>query len=323
LALAAGPRAMAQLAGWGALMASGGAILARTGSFGWGTDPGAAGLAAVGVGMGVIAGAGFETAARSFETAGIGRELRALAGAGATLLLIGTITIALPGRIGLPSSGLADRLAFTNEAAPGRALLIDDEAALPGGGRALDGGVNIRVVTTPVPRLWEAWPTSKGAGDIALAQAVSAALSGEDFRLGERLAQFGIGWIVTSDEGPLAAALDAQLDLLPLALPDTQAYQVEASAPRGVDSTGTEWISTGIAYTGPAGERTVRIAENADTRWGDEWEQDGWANRVTVDTGRVEFGPIGRLKTAALGALVWSGLLVIAMAAIRERGSRS
>ncbi|NNJ48552.1 MAG: hypothetical protein HKP18_12065, partial [Acidimicrobiia bacterium] len=65
------------------------------------------------------------------------------------------------------------------------------------------------------------------------------------------------------------------------------------------------------------------IAENADTRWGDQWEKDGWANRVTVTTGVVEFSPIGRLKSAALGALIWVGLLVISVAAIRERGGRS
>ena len=170
--------------------------------------------------------------------------------------------------------------------------------------------------------MWEAWPTAESPGDLALAEAVSAALSGEEFRLGENLADFGIGWIVATGEGPITSALDAQLDLLPLALPDTRAYQVAVPAPRAVDSNGAEWISTGIAYVGPTGERTVRIAENADTRWGDQWEQDGWANRVTVDTGRVAFGPIGRLKSAALGALIWAGLLVIASAAIRERGHR-
>ncbi len=321
--LAAAPRPISQLAGWGALMASGGAILARSGSFGWGTDPGATGLVAVGVGMSVIVGAGLETAARSFETAGVNRYLRLLAGLGPVLLLVGTITIALPGRLGLPASGLVDTLAFTSETAPGRALLIGDEAAMPGGGQALAGGIHYRVVSTPVPWLWEAWPTPQQAGDLALGAAVSSALSGEDFRLGEKLAEFGIGWIVATGEGPITAALDAQLDLLPLALTDTRAYQVEVPAPRAIDSTGTEWISTGVGYVGPGGERTIRIAENADTRWGDRWEPDGWANRVTVDDGLVQFGPVGRLKWAALVGLIWTGLLALGAAAIRERGSRS
>ena len=318
LLLVAAPRPMAQLAGWGALVGSGGAILARSGSFGWGTDPGAAGLAAVGVGMGIIAGAGFETAARSLESTGPTRYLRVLAGVGAVLLLIGTITIALPGRLGLPASGLADTLAFTSEAAPGRVLLIGDEGVMPGGGLMLEGGLHFRVVATPAPRLWEAWPTSEQPGDLALGVAVSSALSGEDFRLGEKLATFGIGWIVATDDGAVTSALDAQLDLLPVALPDTRAYQVEVPAPRAVDSTGTRWIPAGVDYTGPRGERTVRIAENGDSRWGDRWEPDGWANRVTVESGLVEFGPIGRLKSAALVALIWSGLLVLAAAAVRE-----
>ena len=47
-------------------------------------------------------------------------------------------------------------------------------------------------------------------------------------------------------------------------------------------------------------------------------EPDGWANRVTVESGLVEFGPIGRLQSAALVALIWSGLLVLAAAAVRE-----
>ncbi len=68
------------------------------------------------------------------------------------------------------------------------------------------------------------------------------------------------------------------------------------------------------------------MAENADTRWGDSalsWSQDGWANQVTTGASVIEFGPISQLRLAALGALIWTGLLVLATAAIRERGSGS
>ncbi len=320
-ALLAAPKPINHLSGWGALTMAGGALLARSGGFGWGTDPGAAGLAAVGLGLAAVAGAGFEAGARAFEARGPQRFARLLGGVAAGLLVVGVVTIALPGRLGFPSEGLTETLSFTAEATPGRALLIGDESIMPGGGRLLPGGIHYRVVSTPAPRLWEAWPAPELRGDAALADALASALSGASSRLGEELATFGIGWIVTTGSQPLTSALDAQLDLVPLALPDTRAYQVEVPAPRAIDQTGTEWVSTGVAYVGPVGGGTVRLAENADTRWGDpaSWEPDGWANRVTTELPIIEFGPIGQLRAAALVSLIWAGVLVLGAAAIRER----
>jgi hypothetical protein len=319
--LVAAPPPISRLAGWGALLMAGGAILARSGGFGWGTDPGVAGMAAVGLGMAVVVGAGFEAGSQAFEAHGATRYLRIVSALASGLLLVGVATLAVPGRMGLPSSGLTDTLAFTAEANPGRALLIGNEATMPGGGRLLPGGIHYRVVSTPQPRLWEAWPSPLRSGDAALADALSSALSGSSFRLGEDLATFGIGWIVTTGSRPVINALDAQLDLFPLALPDTRAYEVEVPAPRAVDAAGNEWVVSGLAYVGPAGGGTVRLAENADPRWGDSaqaWSQDGWANRVTTESSVIEFGPISELRLAALAALVWTGLLVLATAAIRE-----
>ncbi|NNC93803.1 MAG: glycosyltransferase family 2 protein [Acidimicrobiia bacterium] len=320
--LMAAPPGIVRLSGWGALLMAGGAMLARAGGFGWGTDPGMAGMAAVGLGLAIIAGTGFETGARAFEAQGTTRYLRVVSALASGLLLVGVATLAVPGRLGFPSSGLTETLAFTAEANPGRALLIGDEATMPGGGRLLPGGMHYRVVSTPAPRLWEAWPSPARAGNAALADALTSALSGSSFRLGEDLAAFGIGWIVTTGSQPVIKALDAQLDLFPLALPDTRAYEVEVPAPRAIDAGGTEWTSVGSAYIGPAGGGTVRLAENADTRWGDSalsWEQDGWANQVTTGSSVIEFGPVGRLRLAAIAALIWTGVLVLAAAAIREQ----
>ncbi len=319
--LAAAPEAVGKLCGWGVLVLTGGAVLARSGSFGWGTDPGIAGMAAVGVGLAAVAGAAFETGARAFAVSAPGRYARLLAGLLAALLVAGSLTLALPGRFGFPEAGLEETLSFTAQTTPGRALLLGDENMMPGGGHSLPGGIHYRVVSTPVPRLWEAWPTPELAGDVALTSALAKALSGGDFRLGEALAPFGIQWIITTGSRPLDAALDAQLDLMPLALPRTSAYRVEVPAPRAVDDSGREWVSTGTGYVGPAGGGTVRLAENGDTRWGEIWEQDGWANRVTVPGPLIEFGPIRQLRVAAFVALVWAGLLVLGSAAIRERGS--
>ena len=108
-------------------------------------------------------------------------------------------------------------------------------------------------------------------------------------------------------------------DLLPLALPDTIAYQVELPAPRAVSDSGVVWLPSGVGFTGPADGGVVRLAENADPRWASTWEQDGWANRVTADSGTIAFGPIGSRRTAALVSLVWFGLLIVVVAGVRER----
>lgn len=317
--LAAAPTPLSRLAGWGALLVTGGAVLARSGSFGWGTDPGAAGMAAVGLGIAAVAGAAFEAGARAFEVSGPRLYLRLVAWTAAAVLTLGTITLALPGRLGFPSSGLTETLSFTVEGVASRALLLGDEAGMPGGGRPLTDTLHYRVVSTPAPRLVEAWPTTERLGDRALQEALAGALSGASFRLGEQLAGFGIGWIVVIGDGGPTDSLDAQLDLLPLALPATRAYQVEVPAPRAIDTTGTEWLATGSGYAGPVGTRTVRLADNADSRWGQRWEQVDWANQVTVEDGEVEFGPIGPLRRAAFVSLLWTAALVLAVAAVRER----
>ena len=50
-----------------------------------------------------------------------------------------------------------------------------------------------------------------------------------------------------------------------------------------------DWILNGTGYVGPSSGGTVRLAENADSRWAEQWEQDEWGNRVTVDGGVIEF----------------------------------
>ena len=90
------------------------------------------------------------------------------------------------------------------------------------------------------------------------------------------------------------------------------AYELEVPAPRAVDNTGRTWEWEGPDYVGPPGERSVRIAENGDARWGDRWQADGWANVVTTETGRVRFGPVGVLRSAALAAGAWFAVLLVA-----------
>ncbi|MDH3607482.1 MAG: glycosyltransferase, partial [Acidimicrobiia bacterium] len=113
--LSAGDAALNRLTGWGALLAAGGALLARTGGFSWGTDPGAAGMAMAGVGMALVVGAGLETGGRWLDVHGAARGVRLVAALLASSLVVGTLTLAIPGRLGFPASGLSDVLSFTAE----------------------------------------------------------------------------------------------------------------------------------------------------------------------------------------------------------------
>lgn len=319
MVISAGQRLLAYLAGWGALMVVGGAVLARSGGFDWGTDPGATGLAVAGLGIAIVAGAALEQGALAFASLGWRRYFSVIGSIAAAALLLGTATMAIPGRAGFPADGIDDQIGFAAEDQPGRILLIGSEAEMPGGGRALSGGVAYRVVSTPLPRLWEAWPTPARAGDDALTDVLAATLDGSTFRLGGELEPFGVRWILATEAGPVSDMLDNQLDLFPLGLADVKAYEVEADSQRARDTAGTIWVWEGPDYLGPSGTRSVRLAENGDTRWGDRWEADGWANLATTSSGRVRFGPIGSLQAAAWVALGWSIALAAVFVVLRLR----
>jgi hypothetical protein len=270
----------------------------------------------------MLAGAALELGAEAFASYGWRRYSSLIASVAASALLLGTITLALPGRAGFAADGFDEAIGFAAEDQPGRILIIGDEAQIPGGGRALTGAVGYRVFSTPRPRMWEAWPSPVRAGDRALANVLAATLDGSTFRLGAELEQFGVRWIMATEAGRVSEALDAQLDLFPLGLADVKAYKVEADSQRAVDTARGIWIWEGPDYVGPAGPRSVRVSENGDSRWGESSQAAGWANLVTTDSGRIRFGPIGSLQTAAWVALGWSALLVVGAALGRLR-SRS
>lgn len=309
--VAAADDSLALLAGWGALVGAGGVILARSGTWGWGLDPGATGLAAAGIGTALVVGGSLEFGARALGVDG-GRRAAALVGVTAALaVLVGTVTMALPGRLGFPTTGIVEELAFTDQAAPARTLLIGPEGDLPGDARPLGAGTSYRLLSAPDPRLWEAWLSPSRVGDEALAAALSNVINGQTFRFGEDLAPFGVRWIVVLEGSNLDEVFESQLDLAPLGIAGFAAYELENPVPRAVDATGRTWQWEGPDYTGPTGQQTVRIAENRDSRWGDQWEPDGWANVVTATEGRVSFGPVPMLRTAAIVGLGWLGALIL------------
>ncbi len=145
------------------------------------------------------------------------------------------------------------------------------------------------------------------------------ALEGSSFRLGAELEQFGVRWILATESGQVSDALDGQLDLFPLGLADVKAYEVEADSQRAFDTSGAAWVWEGPDYVGPAGPRTVRLAENGDERWGESRLAADWANLAATDSGRLRFGPIQTLQIAAWVALGWAALLTVAALVVRRK----
>ena len=167
--------------------------------------------------------------------------------------------------------------------------------------------------TPPVPETWAAYLPEERLGDRALEALFDDLVDGRVRRAGERLASFGIQWVVFTEESPLETLFEAQLDLIPIRSLEFPVFRNEVPAARAVADTGAVWPGDGTGYRRPEGvspTTSVYVAENADFRWGPgTWEQDGWANSVTVAAGVVEFsGHTGR-RMLATGAAAWLGLL--------------
>ncbi len=92
---------------------------------------------------------------------------------------------------------------------------------------------------------------------------------------------------------------------------------------RAETESGWVWAFEGPDYTGSADDATVRLADNADPRWGPEpWLQVDWANQVSAAEGRAGFGgiPAFRLtaQLAAFAAVVVLGVALWGRPARRE-----
>ena len=115
---------------------------------------------------------------------------------------------------------------------------------------------------------------------------------------------------------PVQLLFEAQLDMLALRSFDLPVYRNEAAAPAAVGADGAVWVPSGTGYVsadGPGGA-TVRLAQNADYRWGPgEWQQDDWANLVRVPVGGDEIAFAGHAPrtSTAVAALAWFIVLVV------------
>ena len=318
--IASAPRRLALVAGWGGVLAAGGALLARSSDFGGGSELGYAGLTLAALGLAAITGGALESITRA-ETSGWRRLAAGVAVVSAIILLAASSTVLLGGRAGLPPDRYREALAFT-EARPGnpaesRVLVLGGPGDMPGDERIIEGAA-YRVVAAPMVELWEAALAEPRPADEALHAELAAIIAGETSRAGEALAPFGIRWIVIMQDGPYAAAwserLTGQLDVVSLSAGlQNETYEIEApDAVRSLTVAGASWPRVGVGYegSGVAGAR-LTVRENAHSRWGPvPWTQSGPWNEVSAETGQADFAPIGGRRTQAILAVVWLTALI-------------
>jgi hypothetical protein len=151
-------------------------------------------------------------------------------------------------------------------------------------------------------------------GDDALHGLLVELLAGEVRRAGERLAGFGIGWVAFLEPSPLEALFEAQLDMVPLRGLEIPVFRNEVAAAVAVGSEGSVWEpdGTGFRRADGTGADTVRLAANADYRWGPgEWSQADWANLVGTAGAEIRFAANPARRNLALSAAAWLGVLAL------------
>jgi len=317
LALLGGDRAVAAVAGWGGLLAAAGLLLARSGEIG-GRGVGQAGLMAASLGLAAGAGAALEAGARHREFGGLRGAAGVLAALAAVVLVGSTAVLAVPGRAGLPEDRYTGLLGFATagEGPPARVLLFGPHEDLPGTSRDLEG-LGYRLITPPHASSWDAYLNEPRLGDEALQAVLEDLLEGDVRRAGERLAAFGIGWVAFTEESPLEAAFEAQLDMVPLRGLEIPTFRNEVVAAIAMGSGGVAWEPAGTGFRrSEDGGDSVDLAVNADYRWGPgEWSQAGWANRVDTAGPEVRFAVNPARRYLALGSAAWLGALVVLLGA--------
>jgi GT2 family glycosyltransferase len=317
LSVVAAPPALLPAALWGGATASIGVLLSLTP--GLGREPTVGLMAAASLGLALLTGACLETLTRTGP-----RRLVGLAG----LALLATVAPSLvDGTANLPGGSIGEVLAFTAGLAPehgaDRALVFGPAGFLPGESRSIDG-LGYRLVWAPSPRLTEAWLPEPRLGDDRLDDEVRNLLGGGRLRPGLGLASYGVRWVVVM--GGADVDLSRSIDLRPLPIsPDFTAYVNENARPVAVGQTGRPWLRMDRGYSGATGG-DVRLAENADPRWGgtapDTWSQDGWANLIGTAGPTVSFAPQPIYRWGAIAAALWVCLLA-ALAAYGRPDNRS
>jgi VanZ family protein len=316
--LVSAPSRLSQVAGWGGVMTAVGVLVARTGSYGPGRTVELAGTAVASLGSAVVCGVALEVITEMRLVTGWRRIVAGVGVVAAMALVVSTVLVFLPGRAGLPSDSLTGAVRFT-EVAEGnpsmsRFLLVGPPDTLPGASRVIEGAA-YRVASAPMPALWEVDMPQAAGVDEALADALRGLITGDSFRAGADLAQFGIRWVIFTGDSPFQAVFASQLDMVPLQGLDLPTYVSDADgAVRLVPSTG--WDRDGTGYVGTAGASgRAFAADTANSRWTPDWQPASWGNEMSTVDGTIGFAPIAArrsmglvalgLFTVMLGASVW------------------
>jgi hypothetical protein len=243
------------------------------------------------------------------------------------LFLVPAVVTAAGGRAGLPPDQWSDRLGFVTTLAEfpssTRVLLIGPPADLPGASRSL-GPVAYRLIDGSAVTLDQAYLPDVAVGDVKLERVIiDHLIRGVNLRPGAALAEFGIGWVVVlPGTGLDLQALDRQVDLsLTPVDPEVIVYENLTESARALTVDGTAWEWDGQRYRGAPTAGRVRLADNADARWGPDWARaaDGWANSVSGEAGEVVFTPIQLLRVAGLA----SGSLFVVLLILVAWGTRN
>ncbi len=226
--------------------------------------------------------------------------------AGAALIVISAGSV-MGGNLGLPSGDVNDDLSFAatlSEDGQARRILYvsDDRSLVPGEARP-GPGVWYRVLDGAGTTSDEIWLPPERSGDEKLDATLTALASGGLLRPGEALAEFSIGWIVST--GPINlvdSALTSQLDIVPLPLEsDMRVYESDSALPLAVSDSGEKWVKDGLGFSGDPGSGRVSISSNYTTGWEPSGGAVDWYTTVASSTGSADYG--GHTVNIALGYL--------------------
>jgi hypothetical protein len=307
----AGDGVFSAIGAWGGLLAVLGAAIARLGTFGSGAEVEASGELLAALGVALVVGAMFEVATRRRRLPAAPGRLAVVGALAATFLVLSTLLLGGPGRAGLPGdryTGVFD-FAVPTDGPASRVLLFGVD--VPGDSRLL-AGLPYRVFEPPYPTMLDSALNDPRLGDDALAALLQDLLDGKVRRVGESLAQFGIGWVAFTEPSPLQQLFEAQLDMVALRSLDLPVYRNEVASAVAVDFDGKAWVESGTGYRSADGSQanSVVVADNADYRWGPgTWEQSDWRNLVGAPGSQVQFKPYEPRRMMAIGAGVWLVLL--------------